>query len=211
MNDNKYIRLFKKYEFNTGDILLFHGEDYFFSYVIEFFDKSPYSHIGIILKDPIYINPKLKGYYLLESGTETFPDAENNEKKFGVQISSLEKIFDDYTGKIYYRKLHCNRDNDFYTNLKKAHSIVHNRPYDLNPIDWIKAAFHIKTGNEQKKTTFWCSALTSFIYVMLNFLPNDIPWTIIAPIDFSQNKRSILKDKFKHCSLDDEILVLSNN
>ena len=46
---------------------------------------------------------------------------------------------------------------------------------------------------------------------MLNFLPKDIPWTIIAPIDFSQNKRSVLKDKFKHCSLDDEILVLSNN
>ena len=36
----------------------------------------------------------------------------------------------------------------------KAQSIAHNRPYDMDLIDWIKAAFNVHIGNEQNKKDF---------------------------------------------------------
>ena len=44
----------------TGDILLYNTQ-FWYSKLIEYFSDSIYSHIGIILRDPVYINQKLKG------------------------------------------------------------------------------------------------------------------------------------------------------
>ena len=52
----------------TGDLLLFSAHLSFnplniFSLLIEFFTKRPYSHIGMILRDPTWIKPDLKGLF----------------------------------------------------------------------------------------------------------------------------------------------------
>ncbi len=80
----------------TGDILLYHGTNYWFSYLIEWFTYSEFSHVSMVLKDPIYLDPKLEGLYILESGAENIPDAVEGKTHFGVQIVDLNEIIEMY-------------------------------------------------------------------------------------------------------------------
>ena len=139
-------------DLETGDIVLFHG-NYFLSQIVEYFTHSLYSHVGVVLKNPNLGDATFTGIYLLESEREDAPDPENHRIKKGVQIINLEEKIKNYKGRVYVRKLHCTRDNDFYQKIIKIHSAVHNIPYDLNPIDWIKAGLQLNTGNTQKKNT----------------------------------------------------------
>ena len=191
-------------ELETGDIILFSG-NYFLSHIIEYFTNSIYSHTGIILKNPNLGDAKFKGIYLLESGFENTPDPENNRIKKGVQIINFEEKFKNYKGRIYVRKLHCTRDKKFYEKIIQIHSAVHNIPYDLNPIDWIKGYYKIDIGNTQKENTYWCSALVSFVYVELGFLDKHIPWTLISPKELSSSSNKL---KFINCQLDDDKQII---
>ena len=114
----------------------------------------------------------------------------------------MEELFKNYKGKIYVRKLTCNRNVDFYNKLEEAHSIVHNRTYDTNIIDWIKAAFDLNFGNTQRLNEFWCSAMVAFIYTKLGFLPEDTPWTLISPSDLSSHSNNLY---FYNCELSNDI------
>tara|TARA_B110000971_G_scaffold72321_1_gene74245 strand:+ start:1188 stop:1778 length:591 start_codon:yes stop_codon:yes gene_type:complete len=185
-------------ELETGDIILFNG-NYFMSHIIEYFTSSIYSHVGIILKNPDLGDATFEGIYLLESGRENTPDPENNRIKKGVQIINLEEKIKNFNGQIYVRKLHCTRDKEFYEKIKNIHSAVHNIPYDLNPIDWIKADLQLDIGNTHKTNTYWCSALVTYVYVKLGFLDKNIPWSLISPQDLSS---SCNKLKFINCILD---------
>ena len=196
----------------TGDIILF-STNKWYSKLIESFTSSKFSHIGIILRDPIYLNEKLTGLYVLESGSESKPDPEDNKIKIGVQITPLEEILSPYkgylAGSVYYRKLNCVRDDQFTKKLIDIHNIVHNKPYDTNIIDWIKALDNIEHkcinkgfNNDHKTNEFWCSALTCFVYCKLGFVEKDIPWTIIAPKQFSYYEKESLK--FINCTLEPE-------
>ena len=54
-----------RYNLKTGDILLldYEGGGFFgvFTSLIKYFTHSKYSHIGLVLKDPTFIHPSLKG------------------------------------------------------------------------------------------------------------------------------------------------------
>jgi hypothetical protein len=200
MNKNNYIN-----SLETGDILLYSENKFFYEKLIQYFTKSIYTHVAMIIKNPTFTNPPLKGLYVIESGIENFKDSENNQFKFGVQIVSLEKILNNWTGNIYIRKLHYNRDEIFYNNLKLAHEIVHDKPYDLVLTDWIKATFQVNLGDTKKTNTFWCSALISFLYTKLNLLDNNLNWSLVTPNEFStENNKSL---KFINCYLDKEVKI----
>lgn len=195
-------------DLETGDMILFNG-NYMLSKIIEYFTHSIYSHVGVIIKDPCFENLFLKGIYVLESGYEPKGDPENDRVKYGVQLTKLDTFLNNYNGKIFIRKLHCKRNKIFYDKIIQIHSNVHNLPYDLNPIDWIKADFDIEIGNVQKNNTFWCSALVCYFYIKLGFLNNDIPWTLISPQDLSSYSNKL---QFNNCVMDDDIeLNYKNN
>jgi len=187
-------------DLETGDMILFNG-NYFLSRFIEIITGSIYSHVAIIIKNPNFLGEKYEGTYILESGYEDKKDVENNRIKFGVQLTNFEELLKNYNGKIYVRKLNCERNHDFEQKVIDFHSDVHNLPYDLNPIDWFKAKFNIDIGNIQKKNTFWCSALVSYFYVKLGFLDNNIPWTLIKPQDLSSSSNTL---KFINSTLTDD-------
>ena len=87
---------------------------------IGYFTKSKYTHSAIIIKDPCW-RSDLKGYYLLESNWEYFKDSEDNEIKIGVELVSLQKVFElNKDNKLWYRKLICKRDVSFNLLLNKA-------------------------------------------------------------------------------------------
>ena len=173
----------------TFDILLFNGQNYWFSYIVELFTGSKFSHIGIILKAPTYLDPELTGTYLLESGIEPTPDPEDKKKKFGVQLTELTSLIHRYTGKIYYRKLNApvftNNPTLFYRRLRKIHSVIEDKPYDDNAWDLLRADLRIRLGNCQKTSEFFCSALVGFVYAQLGLLDKDILWDLLQPKDFA--------------------------
>ena len=109
-------------------------------------------------------------------------------------------------GNLYYRKLDYLRDEQFIENIKKIYHDVHNRPYDLDLSDWIKADLKLHIGNEHKTNTFWCSALVSYIYCKMKFL-KDVPWTIISPKNFSyyEDNKTL---KFINCEVTPEKKIL---
>ena len=207
---------------NTGDILLFSGYHSIISSIIKWWTNSYYSHIGIVLKNPYILNngiyKELRGVYLLESGYETIPDAEDNINKYGVQIVPLKQIIEKYDGAIFWRKL--NLDKSTYSretlnfNISKIYSYIKNKPYDLNIVDLLSANINLYKPTPiklysypifnwcrhdiQKQDRLVCSALVAYIYTKLEFLPQITHWTECVPKFFSNenNKLQLLGGVF---------------
>jgi len=195
----------------TGDILLFRG-DQMVSRCIEYFTHSRFSHVGMVLRDPVYINPKLKGLYLWESGAEPFCEAEENEYLYGVQIVPLEQALEQYRrGNVYYRKLNLDGELDI-ERLKDIHEEIHHHRYDLNILDWIKADEYQKEGKIEDKSklnrkietpeTVWCSALMGYIFVSMGWIEKDILFRYLSPEEWTSKYDN--KMKYINCNLDCE-------
>lgn len=176
---------------DTGDLILFHGERYWFSYLVEWFTWSDFSHIGIVLRDPIYLDQKLKGLYMLESGTENFPDAIEHRIHYGVQVVNLKKALGNYTGDMYLRKLAVSktfRDNMDQV-LGRVWDRIKDKPYDDHVWDLIRAEFRLDWGDNNRCNNFFCSALAAFLFEQFGFFRKPIAWDLIEPKDFDDNGR----------------------
>lgn len=201
----------------TGDIILYQTS-FWYSRLIEYVSKSPYSHISIVLKNPTWLDPDLtEEFYLLESGAEVFPDAVSGKKKFGVQIVPLRKVFHEYQkenyGNLYMRKLNSSVSHEeMIKNIKEGYETVKKAMYDVNPCDWIEAVVdlnkplnEINVRDHQKLNCFWCSALVAYIYLKIGFLEKNVPWSVISPSDFSYVNTRL---QFINCTLEnDKFLV----
>ena len=134
----------------TGDLLLYSTSKWY-SKVIELFSGSKFSHISIVLKDPVYLDPKLKGFYVLESGYESTTDPADGKHHFGVQITPLHNVIKDYQnswlGTLYYRKLDCSRDSKFEDMIKQIYKKVYNKPYDIDILTFYLYFNPFKTPN----------------------------------------------------------------
>jgi hypothetical protein len=188
--------LHKNENIQTGDLLLFdyygYGISGWFSWLIKYFTNSNYTHIGMIVIDPEFTNPPLKGVYLWESGYNQHLDPEDHKCKFGVQLTPIQTVLNEYEnkGKIFYRKLNCPNNTFNYEKLRRIHTIVHNKKYDTNPYDWFTTLLYYDT-NPQKEDRFWCSALVGYIYTKLNILIPTTDWSILRPCDFSSDKENL--------------------
>ena len=174
----------------TGDVILFNykasGCFGCFTKCIKWGTHSNYSHIGMILRDPTYINPNLKGLFVWESSWEGHPDPQDGKLKLGVQITPIEEILHAYQGKghVFIRQLNCPPNLFLNEKLLQIHNVVYDKPYDIVPKDWIEAFF--KTDSHPQKTDrFWCSALVGYIYTQTGILDSETDWSILTPNDFS--------------------------
>ena len=189
----------EKYDIKTGDLLLFESENYkgfggWFTFLIQYFTNSVFSHIGMVVKDPTYINVNMKGYYLWHSDWTNYPDPQDGEKKFGIQFTPLNIIIDktkENNGKIFLRKIHTDKNVFTVENMKEIHENVYKKPYDINLIDWIEALMR-KDSHPQKTNRFWCSAFVGYIYTFCKILQQDTDWSILRPCDFSKEYNNFL-------------------
>ena len=160
----------------------------------------------MVLKDPDFIHPTLKGYYVWESGWDGTPDPQDGLIKLGVQITPFEEVYQKVQkngGKLYLRSINCD-PSIFNSNiLNKIHDVVYKKPYDLVPKDWIEAAIK-KDDCPQKTDRFWCSALVGYIYTELGLLPKDTDWSILTPSDFSTENPDF---PLQHCRLEPEVKI----
>jgi hypothetical protein len=180
--------------YSSGDIVLFCYRGWskpidIISHIIEWFSPLPYSHCGIFLKSPTYIDPKLSGNYIWESAIESTPDAETDKIVWGVKLTPIEDYIDKYDGSISVRRLlkenkHTVVDTEA---ILKIYKNVFEKPYDLDPMDWIRELFNMNDPEPQKTNRFWCSAFVGYFLTKLGVLPKDIDWSILKPADFAEN------------------------
>ena len=190
------------FNFKTGDLILFSSNNTglfaLFDRLIKLFTNSEYNHIGMVLKDPTYIDKNLKGLYLYESSWEGEPDPADGKIKLGVQITPLKEAFKNNPGNAYLRRLVTPCKSAYESVLSDANIIevykkTNAKPYDLNPVDWIEAFFRIDpTFTFGKDKRFFCSALVGYIYQQLGILQKNTDWSILRPSDFS------LEDNNRH-------------
>ena len=182
MNQSNNDGIVSETSLNTFDLIICQGQNYWFSSLVEYFTKSPYSHVGIILRDPTDLNPELNGIYFLESGQESFPDAEDHLKKFGVQITDYDKWLSSYVGHVYVRRLKTQLDRaELLHRFHEIHQTIHNKPYDVWAPDLIRCWLDLDVGNTQQTQRFFCSALVSYVYSQLGILPSTLKWDLITP------------------------------
>ena len=194
----------------TGDIILFRGTS-FISYMLEYFGRSRYSHVGVIVRNPKFINPGIEdGIYVLESTVSNLLDVEDNKIINGVSLHHIDDVLKNYSkGSVYVRHVSCQRTEDFYKKFIKVHNQVHEKPYDLNLYDWLCAEYNIdcpfpEQDRFKHTNTFWCSALATYVLCEVGVVQNRVNWSLIAPRDFSSNEG---KHLIFLCDLSNEILI----
>ena len=188
----------------TGDIILFtggyNGIFKIFDSLISYATHSNYTHVGIILRDPIFIHPTLKGLFVWQSGWNGRPDKNDGKIKLGVQVNPLKDVLEDYKdSKVIIRPIKCNHWSFNDIKLKEVNNIVYNKPYDIIPKDWFEALIN-KDSTPQKTDRFWCSALVGYIYTKCGILKGDTDWSILKPSDFSLDGEKL--DYINHCYLE---------
>lgn len=208
----------------TGDLILFDSRASYplriFDWLVKAFTSSNYNHIAMVLKDPYFLaevnqgvdKEMFKGIFVWESSWEGEPDPQDGKVKLGVQVTELQQVLKSNGGTAYIRKLSCPLEQYEKTftdgNLKNIHKIVYDKPYDINPIDWISALFRVNF-TPKKISTFWCSALVGVIYNKLGIIKDNIDWTIMRPSDFSledKNKHIIFNENFQLAEYQIQIL-----
>lgn len=176
--------------YQSGDIILFSEKSYYFSRLIEWWTRSEYSHVGMILVDPTYLHPSLKGIFVWESGWQSFPDADDESKcTFGVRLTRFDDYISKYNGSIQIRSINKPLTNEHIETLKYLYQKYQHKPYDTDWFDWVKVAFHIKAGYNYQTDRFFCSAWVMFVLCKLGLVTTSIhPWDLCKPCDLSSNK-----------------------
>ena len=179
------------------DIVLFRGRGFWFSYVVEYATWSDFSHIGLFLRGAEDVLSDLKQPLLLESGQEAFPDAVEHKIKWGVQLSDLSMVINNYDGDVFYRKLLVS--DDVRAAMKKqlidVYNEIQDRAYDAEVRDLLRVALDADVGDCQRTNKFFCSALVSYVFVKMGLLTDDIKWDLIRPKDYATEYMSaLLKD-----------------
>lgn len=178
-------------DLKTGDILLFEefpNSSCFqtFTGCIKKCTESRYSHCAIVIKNRLNL-PKNE-VWVWESSYHSAPptviDPKDNKKnKFGVQNTPLSYYTKQYPGRvnIYVRRRSGDSKICKYR-LSGIRSVVHGKPYDINPCDWLMAKF--RCGPRKTVERFWCSALVAYILYRLEDIEN-CDWSEVRASDLS--------------------------
>lgn len=74
--------------------------------------------------------------------------------------------------------------------MKEIHDATYDKPYDVNPIDWIGCARN-KDRSPQKTDRFWCSAFVGYVYTKLGLMEPNTDWSNLTPSYFSTENRQL--------------------
>jgi len=192
--------------YDTGDIILFSGVSWL-DRAIRLCSGSKYSHVGIVLRDPVNIDPKLTGLYFIESTLNIVPDAEDGKPKFGVTLHKLDQVLAEHAkagDKAVLRKIRGFGSANS-TRIPAAYDAVKFIPYDITLTDWIRAkevadeksieefisTHRVPAKDLQEISSLWCSAFVGFFYVQLGILEPSTAWALLAPKHFSQQDEDL--------------------
>ncbi|HIK12695.1 MAG TPA: hypothetical protein IGS52_20955 [Oscillatoriaceae cyanobacterium M33_DOE_052] len=151
-------------QMQTGDAIAFSGTSGF-SELIKWATRSPYSHVGIILKSDLG-----EGFgetvFLVESTTETNQrDFEGKQVIKGVQIHFLSKRLETYPGSVWWVPLKNRISPDGLAQMASWLRQTHNQkvPYDYVQIYGAGLDMFDRYGlqNDPDFSTLFCSELVA--------------------------------------------------
>ena len=151
---------------------------------IAYVTRSPYVHVGLVIVDPPFLDTR--GTFLWESGYEACVNPETGKQNIGVRLTPIAAVLGpDARGTVFVRK--CTRREQITdAKLRKIHSDVFLKPYDVCMSDWLLATVRLD-ARPQKTDRFWCSAFVSYVLTHLGFLPETTDWSIVRPCDLSSS------------------------
>ena len=157
----------------TGDILLFSGEGVI-SRVIQFISRSWMSHVATVYRqsDDVYC----------------YESTSMSKGKNGVQISLLSNRIEGYKGKVWVRRLECNRDARFYRILRDLRHEFRGKKYERNIWELLGSA--LPWRNTANLNTIFCSELIAEAFQRWGFLLPLKPSNEYTPADFWRMKNS---------------------
>ena len=161
----------------TGDLVLLSSRGVL-DWLIRFFTRSVFTHVGMVLVDPPFGVPA--GTYLWESGFQPVPDPQDGLLKLGVRLTPIASV-DVSRSRVYVRAcLRAVTDAD----LEAIHRDVYMRPYDLCARDWVLAVARVDAA-PRKTDRFWCSAFVAYVLSRLGVVPEAADWSVARPCDLS--------------------------
>ncbi len=188
---------------STGDILLTHASGTF-SGGIEFLTQSPWSHVGIVVKDPRYRNGQTLVWETMRR--EDRLDVIQNRVVPGATLSSLREKIEIYSGSyMAFRKLHCSPRlrSQIESKLPDIIRTYDGVPFDENQLHYALAVDNnrciptkivkmLEDDNEHPRHLF-CSRLAAITYKKLGildlegkepiqFIPKDFSSKAIRPL-----------------------------
>ncbi|MBS1536610.1 MAG: hypothetical protein JST20_02530 [Bacteroidetes bacterium] len=184
-------------QFQTGDIILFDGPS-FESVVIEFVDKSPFSHVGIIVVDSSLSSKPL---FWQSAGIKTMNDPLINGMRSGAQLLDLESVLayvmkqPNSFGVNYsfcYRPLNYTRPSDFASQFDTYMRSVDGRAF---PPTMEVMGYNYIIGQFKKaadRATYFCSQLASETYMEMGLIDSS-PWppNSYSPGNFSTENEKL--------------------
>ena len=166
---------------DTGDILLFRGKSSNAKTLRLVMGNSPYDHVGIFLKD------LQKKIYLVEA-----------TGNFGVSAISFQHFVQNEWYKSYeklvFRKLECEKDDEYYNKFINFANQVLGKKYVLNARKLLQRKSVAPTTQEEEG--YFCSELVASFYKRCGLLPLDLSASQYWPPTFCQTSDLKLIDGF---------------
>ncbi len=164
----------------TGDVVLFAGKG-IISKVIQWFTKSPYSHIGLVLVDV-----RWDMVLLWESTTLSKIKTVFGKIKNGVAIRPLSTAIENYKGDIVIRKLDRILSTHQKRVLIKLRQEFKDKKYEESKLQLFKSAYDFIGGKNKRDTSsLFCSELVAEAYQGMALLSLGIPSNEYTPADFA--------------------------
>lgn len=204
----------------SGDIILFSGKGSFFSSVVRHMQKpSPWTHVGMIFRNPHFkrqaFNTSNCGdceteFYVLQSTFDRFPldyTSSPPREKTGPKLTPLSTVLGSYNGyAVAFRYLDYKFKND--ENIKRTFELniwnfllghfmkVHgNKTYERN---WFELFYSASQNNIQENpSSFFCSELVAQFYIEFGLLPINFEYpNNFNMFSFSSSVKLPLQDPF---------------
>jgi hypothetical protein len=151
-------------QMKTGDLIAFSGNAGF-SHVIKWATRSPYSHVGIVLKAEMG-----SGFgdsiLLIESTLQTTVlDANNKQAIKGMQMHWLSKRIDLYNGSVYWLQLKAPMAPEKKAQMEAWLRETHNQKVSYDYLQIYNAAIdwfdELGLSNQPDFSTLFCSELVA--------------------------------------------------
>jgi len=195
INENTFIK-----EADSGDILLFTGKSVI-SGITRKITNSGYDHVAMVLT---FLEDE--EIYFLESTAE------------GVHVttwSELKQYKNQLYSKIVWRKLHCERNEDFWEILGTFVNAVEDMEYKITLGKLFTRNSEMPRKSEllnedrivDKNRTFFCSELIAKAFKTLGIFISSRSWTTIYPKHFSSKKKLDLTNAM----LGEELMIIFNS
>jgi hypothetical protein len=182
--------------YNTGD-LVFVAYDNFLGYFMRFWTGSPWTHVGMIMKDEdkLYVM-ETADYSSIQRSYESSKNNETLIKKNGILVLPFEtwKSLNKYH-RIIHRNLQVPEEFDRRTLILQFLKIQNSEldTFDVGPSVWSKFLWKRKYKNSQESENITCSELVAKIYQHASVMKKIYTPGSYTTKDFTENNIELEK------------------